>query len=68
MGYKKYRDISMAYEMVDKIRRGEISSRTTAYSELTIIIDEWKGTNVADLAEDLADERYADLRSKNYFK
>lgn len=65
MGYKKYSFVEMAQEMVDKIRRGEIPNRNTAYRELVQIMNEWRGEPVADDAEDLIDERYSDLKYKN---
>lgn len=67
MGYKKYHDIEMAKEMIDKITRREISNRGTAHGELTIIMSEWRGTTVAEDAEKVDDEKYSDLQSKNYF-
>ena len=62
MGYKKYSDIYMAQEMVNKIERGEIPNRDTAYRELLTVVGEWRGTSVADEAEDLIDTRYSDLK------
>lgn len=65
MGYKKYSFVEMAQEMVDKIRRGGISNRNTAYRELMQIMNEWRGESVADDAEDLINERYYDLKYKD---
>lgn len=65
MGYKKYSDINMAIEMVDKIRRGEISNRNTAYRELMQISNEWRGESVGYDAQDLIDENYSDLKYGN---
>lgn len=62
MGYKKYSDIDMAKEMVNKIRRGEISNRNTAYRELMQISNEWRGESVAYDAENLIDDEYSDLK------
>lgn len=59
MGYKKYRDESSAWRIIEMIQDGELTNGT-AYRELIAIKNEWKGTQVGDAAERLLDEMFSD--------
>lgn len=62
MGYKKYSDYAAAEEMINRIKRGEITNRNTAYRELVTISHEWRGTSLGDEAEYLIDVEYSDQK------
>lgn len=61
MGYKRFKNIDEAEEMIRRAEDGEYNSRETMYSTLVQIKSEWRDTHCGERAQELINELFSDL-------
>lgn len=61
MGYKKYSDAAVAWEIIEDVKNGKLTGNT-AYRELETIKGEWPGTSLAEEAEYLIDRMFSEYK------